>query len=175
MAKKRMVRRALKNVHLLNCDAHELPFPMETFDAVVAESMLVFCDANMVFRQAYRTLKKDGIFAINELTLLSSPPKDLMRWFWDLFHIRPFFKDDWMDLFKQTGFVNIKWQVHSIEFQDDFVSHVRIDGITRYASSILKSLINPSLRSTFFSRDTLQAMIKFLPYIGYGLFTGRKQ
>ena len=39
MAKRRIVRHALKNVELLNCDAHELPFPLETFDVVVSISV----------------------------------------------------------------------------------------------------------------------------------------
>jgi SAM-dependent methyltransferase len=44
-AKKRIAREKVSNkVKAVEADAHALPFPQNTFDAVLAESVLVFCE-----------------------------------------------------------------------------------------------------------------------------------
>ena len=47
-AKKRVAREKVSDkVKVIEGDAHAIPFPSDTFDAVLAESVLIFCEIDM--------------------------------------------------------------------------------------------------------------------------------
>lgn len=163
-----------ERVALSRCDAHELPFVSATFDVAIAESLIVFCDAKRVFSEACRVLKRGGVLGINELTLLGRPPKDFAPWLWALFRIGPRLEEDWLSLFRQNGFVEVTSGVYPARLQEDFFSHLEVDGAVPYLASIVKSVSRRSVRSTFFTKEMLRAGLRLSPYIGYGLFAGRK-
>ena len=60
-------------VKVTEADAHALPFPSDTFDAVLAESVLIFCEKNKVASEVYRVLKPGGVFGDNEATYVKHP------------------------------------------------------------------------------------------------------
>jgi len=74
-AKKRIAKEGVGDrVKTIKADAHELPFPSNTFDVVIAESVLAFCDKKKVSSEIYRVLKPSGVFGNNEGTYLKPPP-----------------------------------------------------------------------------------------------------
>jgi len=77
-AKKRIAReKASSKVKVIEADAHALPFPPNTFDAVLAESVLAFCEKAKVSSEVYRVLKPNGVFGDNEATYVKPPPAQL--------------------------------------------------------------------------------------------------
>ena len=77
-AKKRITREKANNkVKVIEADAYAIPFPPSTFDAVLAESVLVFCEKAKVSSEVYRVLNPDGVFGDNEATYVTPPPAQL--------------------------------------------------------------------------------------------------
>ncbi len=65
------------SMHILSCDAHNLPFQTSTFDgAVVAFGIRNFLDKDKALREMFRVLKPSGIAVILELTI---PRKTIVR------------------------------------------------------------------------------------------------
>ena len=77
-AKKRVTREKVSDkVKVIEGDAHAIPFPSDTFDAVLAESVLIFCEKAKVASEVYRVLKPGGVFGDNEATYVTLPPAQL--------------------------------------------------------------------------------------------------
>jgi len=77
-ARKRIAREKVSDkVKAVEAAAHALPFPSHTFDAVIVESVLVFCEKAKVSSEVYRVLKPGGIFGDNEVTYIKPPPAQL--------------------------------------------------------------------------------------------------
>lgn len=72
-----------KSLHIVSCDAHNLPFPSSTFDgAVVAFGIRNFSDKEKALREMYRVLNPNGIAIILELTV---PRRILVRYLYKLY------------------------------------------------------------------------------------------
>ena len=160
-------------VSLLQGDAHNLQFPDDTFDHVISESLLVFCDVGRVCSEVYRVLKPGGRFGDNELTLLAPPPDELV----DLLHtigIRPLQEREWWQVYASAGFAPVASLVRRISFREQFHSHLQVDGLFGYMAAAVRGLSNSAIRRTFCNRAMPRAARQFLPYVGYGLYVGRK-
>jgi hypothetical protein len=88
--------------------------------------------------------------------------------------VLPLQRDEWQEVFKQAGFSAIACAVYPMNLWDQVVSNLKVDGLGKHLSAILRSTRDPSLRGTFFNRRMLAAARQFVPYIGYGLYTGQK-
>jgi SAM-dependent methyltransferase len=181
--KKRVVKQGLGNkVKVMKADSRRLPFPPSSFDVVIAESVLAFCDAEKVASEVFRVLKPGGVFGDNEGTYLKPPPASLA----DLLSkavgldIQLLSEKDWRVVFEKAGFKNISSRVWPINYKDQFVSQLRIEGLGKYFSSILESIFDPAIRRAFFNkeilfnREMLKLMLQFRQYLGYGLYVARK-
>ncbi len=161
---------------LIEADAHSLPFAENTFDAVIAESVLVFCDQKRVASEAYRVLKRHGVFGDNELTYLKPPPAQLRTMLESIFGtaIRPLLADEWRAVFREAGFSDVASTLYKLHFLEQFSSHIQVDGIRRYFSAFYRGMADPTVRSVFFNKAVLQAALQFSSYVGYGLYVSRK-
>ena len=166
-----------EQVTLVQADIHALDFPAETFDLVIAESVLVFCDKPRATAEVHRVLKRGGVFGDNEFTFLKSPPpewKTLLSSAHFGLDIQPLLSEEWQGLFERAGFVNLSAEVSRLSLREQFVSHIRVDGWRKYLSAVVRGLADPGVRATFFNRDMLRAWREFPRYVGYGLYTFRK-
>lgn len=164
-------------VTIVRGDACELPFPSDAFSVVVVESVLVHVwDRRRVFSEVYRVLKPGGVFGDNELTCLKPPPTGLRNFLTESMGIvtQPLQEDEWRALFREAGFVDVSSSVYAMNELVSFTSHIQVDGFRRYLSALRQSLLNPTIRDTFFRKDMLKAALKFSSYVGYGLYVGRK-
>ena len=180
-AKKRIARERVNNkVKVIEADAHAIPFPPNTFDAVLAESVLVFCEKATVSSEVYRVLKPDGVFGDNEATYVTPPPAQLRSLVSKITgaDVEVLQKDEWLGIYGEAGFEVIHSTVHrlhSTDFVKEVVDELRIDGIRRRLSALLKEFSDPIWRRTFLmDSDALQAIHQLLLYIGYGLYVSRK-
>jgi len=161
-------------VTLLQADAHHLPCNINTFDAVIVESVLVFCDAAQVALEIHRVLKPGGVFGVNELSLLKPSPEELHTLLVDTLGIQTYQEVEWQSIFKRAGFVDVSSTVRRFSLREQLASHIKVDGIRGYLSAMAKGLADLKISRTFINRRMLQAARQFLPFVGYGIYTGRK-
>jgi ubiquinone/menaquinone biosynthesis C-methylase UbiE len=83
-------------------DAHALPFPTGTFDAVLTKSVLVFTDPKRAASEMYRVLKLGGCFGSNELTVLNPLPARSRELLAEL-GINVNFRSEWKAVFMDAG------------------------------------------------------------------------
>lgn len=173
-AQRRVIEEGLvEEVWIVQADAHHLPFRRNTFGRALVESVLVFCRPDRISAEIYRVLTSSGIFCANEITLLSSPPNGLIEMMRDTMHIQAFSERGWLELFQQAGFMGLTSTVHKMRLSDQITSHLRIDGLKKYLSAVIKGVFDAEMRRVFFNRQMLTAARKFLPYIGYGIYRGK--
>ncbi len=162
-----------KQVRIVRGDAHHLPFPDGAFDSVIMESVMVFCDSLRLCSEIYRALRPGGMLGDNELTLLAPPPDDL-RALLATMGIHPRQAHEWQEIYVTAGFVDVTASVRRISFGEQLLSHLKVDGLLGYIAAAIRGLSDSGIRRTFFNREMLRAARQFLPYVGYGLYVGRK-
>jgi ubiquinone/menaquinone biosynthesis C-methylase UbiE len=174
-AQERVFEKGLdKDVALIQADAHCLPFPDDTFDVVVAESVLVFCQVEQAASELLRVLKPAGVLGANELTFLMPPPAQLSTLLFKTLGIHTFQERDWQSIFQRVGFVDVSSTVQKTDLWAQAVSHVKVDGIKRYLAASYEGFADATIRGAFFNKDMLVATLRFASTVGYGVYTGRK-
>jgi len=178
-ARKRITKENVDNtVKTIEADAHKLPFSADTFDAVIAESVLAFCDKKKVSSEVYRVLKAGGAFGNNEGTWLKPPPVQMTSFLSKSFgmHVRLLQEDEWKAVYREVGFEVISSTIYPFNYIKQFFGELRVDGIGRRLSAWLKAFSDPAIRRTIFKmdRETRRGLRQFLSYVGYGLYVSRK-
>lgn len=179
-ARKRIAEEGVSDkVTVIEADAQELPFPADTFDAAIAESVLVFCDQEKVASEVYRVLRPGGVFGDNEATYLKHPPEQLLNLLSESgffgVNIRALPKDQWQLVFREAGFSDVSSTVYEkFSFGEQFLSHLRVDGVRKYLSALSQSIFDPNIRATFFNKDMIGKMREYSSYVNCGLFVCRK-
>jgi SAM-dependent methyltransferase len=163
-----------ESVSVVRADAHRLPFRDSAFDALLAESLLVFCQADLVAAQIDRALKPGGAFGLNELTFLKPPPGELSVLLLDTLGIRARQQAEWQLLLDGAGLITTWSSLHRFSLREQLRSHIAVDGVRGYLSALRRGLSDARLSSTFINRGMLRAARQFLPYVGYGLYAGTK-
>lgn len=161
-------------ISFIRADVHYLPFRDGTFDTALAESVLTFCDADRVSREANRVLKPGGAFGVNELTYLKSPDPALKAMLRLTLKLSPLTDREWKGLFQRSGFVEIVSRISKISLPGQFMSHMKIDGPIAYSRALLKCFFKPAITRAFLSPKMPGAIMKYRSYVGYGLYSGRK-
>jgi ubiquinone/menaquinone biosynthesis C-methylase UbiE len=161
-------------VSLAQANAHWLPFSDALFDAVIAESVIVFCNATAVISEIRRILKPNGMLRMNEVTFLKAPPAGLASLLSSTFGIHAFQQDEWESILRKAGFANVSSSIHRFNLWEQLASHLKADGLKNYLAGTVTGVRDASIRGTFFTREMLAAARDFLPYVGYGLYTGQK-
>ena len=180
-AKKRIAREKVSNkVKAVEADAHALPFPPSTFDAVLAESVLVFCEKAKVSSEIYRVLKPNGVFGDNEVTYVMPPPAQLRSLASKLAgtDVEILQADEWRTIYEGAGFevmLSTVYPLRSTDLVKEVVDELRIDGIRRRLSALLKVFSDSTWRRTVLMEwDMRQEMRQLLSYTGYGSYVSRK-
>lgn len=90
-------------------DVYNLPFPDNTFDLVMAESITVFLDKVKVYREFYRVLKPEGRVADLEMALQAELPAHLRTQLEVCFGTgtNPLPFEEWHDALVQAGFQDV--------------------------------------------------------------------
>lgn len=178
-AQRRIVKEGVGGrVETIRADVHQLPFPSNMFDAVIAESVLAFCDKKEVCSEVYRVLKADGLFGNNEGTYLKPPAAELRSFLSRSYgmDVELLQADEWRAVYTGAGFEVVSSTVYPFDYVKQFFGELRVDGIRRRLSAWLEALFNPTVRRTIFKtdRDTRRRLRQFLSHIGYGLYVSRK-
>lgn len=177
--RKRIIKEKVSNkVKVIEADAHELIFPDNTFDAVIAEAVLVFCDKEKVASEVYRVLKPGGVFGDNEVTYLKPPSDrllDLLSSSVFTINFKPLPENQWRAIFRDAGFFDVSSKIYKYNLWEQLRSRLRADGILKHFSALFKGLSDPTMRIPFFKKDTFKLLLNlFSSHFGYGLYLGRK-
>ncbi len=122
----------------------------------------------------HRILKPEGALGVNELTFLKPPPEKLLVLLRDTLGIQSFQENEWRLIFARAGFADVSSVARRINLWEQLANHIKVDGVRRYLSSLVSGVTDASIRSAFFNKRMLGAARQFLPYVGYGLYAGRK-
>lgn len=174
-ARQRILDRGLIGaVRPVQADAHGLPFAGGSFHAVIIESVLVFCSAGQVMAEVRRVLKPGGVFGGNELTLTRPAPQELKDLLVEMLGIRTQEENEWRKAWEDAGFKDVRSSLHHLKLYEQMLGHLQVDGVQKYLKALRAGLKTPGIRAAFFNRRMLEAALKFISYIGYGIYTGRK-
>jgi SAM-dependent methyltransferase len=165
---------ANQDVRLLQADAHWLPFQDRSFTCVLLESVLVFCDQTRVLSEIQRVLEPGGKILLNEFTFLKPPDASLLSIVKDRMHLEAKQQSEWESLLISSGFRSINSSVYKIRFGVQFSDHLKVDGVRNYFHAMIAGIGDRAIRRNFFNREMLAAARSFLPYVGYGLYSGIK-
>lgn len=177
LTKERIARGGMQdNIRPQIADLQDLPFDKNTFDAVLAESVLVFTDPQKSASEMFRVLKGGGVFGVNEITVSQRPPDSLISLFKQLYPtpVQILEENEWKQVFEEAGFENVTSAVYKFSPWKNFLSHLKIDGPGKILASLYQSVADPELRSLFFRQGILRSTVDLLRYINYGLYTGNK-
>lgn len=177
-AKKRIAREGVgAAVKVTEANAEDLIFLDNSFDCVIAESVLIHCDPKKALPELHRVLKPEGTLGTNETTFLKPPPSELM----ELLRgsslggkIGALQEHEWLAALKEAGFKETSSTVSKLDLTGQFVDHLRVDGIRRYMSALVRGLLDPSMSGPFLNRRMIGAWREYPAYVGYGLYVGKK-
>lgn len=120
-ARQRMQKTHLA-VNLIEGSIEQTSIEKESFDFILAESVLAFVNQQRALQEIYRLLKKGGRFIAIEFTLPATLPSQLAQEIQQFYGFESLLtKKDWVTLLQQAGFHNIRIQKNkSISSQHEF-------------------------------------------------------
>jgi arsenite methyltransferase len=183
-SRERAVREKLTGlVEFKTADAQDLPFPDETFDVVITESVTAFPeDKALAVREYARVTKIGGFVALNESTWLKTPvPPEIVAWAsQDLgANVKPHTAEDWERLLAGAGLQDIIMEVSPISAKEETRGILERYGLGGMLKTMARAfslyLKNPNYRE--FLKSVRQDGITppdLTEYFGYGIYLGRK-
>lgn len=177
-ARKRIAKEGVgAAVKTTEANAEDLSFLDDSFDCVIAESVLIHCDPERTLPELFRVLKPGGTLGANETTFLKPPPSELM----ELLRgsslggkIGALQEHEWLAALKAAGFKDTSSTVSKLDLTGQFVDHLRVDGVRRYVSALVRGLLDPAMSGPFLNRRMIGAWREYPAYVGYGLYVCRK-
>lgn len=165
----------------LVADAEKLPFKDNTFDAVIAESVLAFVKhKEKAVKECVRVAKTGGYIGINECYWAKAPSRDMMKYLSHLYgptweFLAP---AKWANFFKKAGLKGVRVKSANVGTVSQIISEIqRIDirDSVKMLSKFFSGLASPLGRR--YMKEAMSAprsVYKIFEYTGYGLITGRK-
>lgn len=100
-------------------DAHELPFPDDTFQTILVESVTSFTQADRSVPEYYRVLKQTGVLYDREMFIRASAPAERLDEMKSFFRMPSLMKiSEWRDILRDCRFSQIQFLDVS-EMKDD--------------------------------------------------------
>ncbi|NRD80358.1 class I SAM-dependent methyltransferase [Bacillus sp. BRMEA1] len=96
-------------VQLVQGSIENIPFPDNTFDFILCESVLAFVNKPIALNEFYRVLKNNGRLIANEMTInskLSQSDEEEIKEFYAIDSL--LLEEDWKRLLTDSGFQNIE-------------------------------------------------------------------
>ncbi len=102
---------SLDDVSILPCDVENLPFPDQSFDLIICESVLAFTNIRRSLKEIDRVMKEESTLVLNEMTIspsLDQLDREVIQNFYEMPHL--YTKKEWLTLLLDYGFTRIDVQ-----------------------------------------------------------------
>ncbi|WP_379151172.1 class I SAM-dependent methyltransferase [Paenibacillus sp. sgz5001063] len=157
-------------LNFLEGDATSLPFPNESFDVILVESVSIFTDTRKAFSEYFRVLRPGGQLFDREMIQRNPMPADINQEITKFYHIDGLWDiNQWSALVQTIGFIHsqiegpFKFPNSSPELYEQPDAHQQIDAGSFLDRSIWEV-------SNMYNR----IMDSYTEYIGYILVIGTK-
>lgn len=177
-----MVERAASNVRAAGLadsvrvhrgDILELAFPDDTFDRVVAESVVMFVDRARAARELTRVCKPDGHVIDVEAYFVKDTPVDVLESSQELFPGMVLEEPEgWVDLYSSAGLTDIEFISGPAEFVGPRYM-IRDEGLGGFLQFLGRLLTHPAYLRQFAARVPRVRHVQ--PHIEYIVLAGQKQ
>lgn len=162
-------------VQFQTADIFALPFPANTFDLVLAESLTVFLDKVKVYRHVYRVLKPGGRLADLEMSIVKELPPEVDQQLQAYYgpNVHPLSFEGWKKAIEQagleyTGILNPQYVRINVSA---LLQEVKRDWV--FIKQLVKNAKeHPEVVGRI--QKNAEFMRKNHGYFGYGMITGRK-
>lgn len=158
-------------------DVSTLPFPDDSFDVVICESVLDFVpETEVAVRECVRVAKPGGWVGVNEALWLQEPPPGTVQQLQAALDVSIPSRDAWRALWEASGLEDRSMEVYQVGAREETLR--RIDSIgwswllNAWGRAIRLLLTDPAARRAF--RQQLRFPAGALRLTGYGLMAGRK-
>ncbi|MFM9282180.1 class I SAM-dependent methyltransferase [Paenibacillus jiagnxiensis] len=152
-------------VNWVEADIENMPFPPDSFDAVLAESVTLFTSIQTAFDEYFRVLKPGGVLADCEIVLKHDMQQATAQQITEFMDLDGLYKvDEWIQFMENSGFV-VKQPVERTELwdPDQFAEGQKVD-----TSLFLDSAVSQAAAMYF------ELMISNFHYFQNGMFIGKK-
>lgn len=185
-ARRRVDRLALAHkISLATADARRLPFPDESFDAVICESVLAFVpEPGAALAEFARVTRPGGSVGVTEGVWRKPPPLELEAYLVRATGGAHFLSTDaWTALVRNAGLTITAAECRRLsalaQWRDDLARLSRSDlgDYARAWRALLTGLVtSPALRGYVASVwPTSPAIFRMFDWFAYGIFVGRKE
>ncbi len=174
-ARKRAKSQGIYGIRFIRADVCKLPFKSNSFDFVIAESVLSLTDASQAASEIYRVLKGKGTFCDNEVTYIHKPSEEEKRYFATSLgtNVTILLAKEWKHLFRKAGFTRVHAESFKLNTLEDFRSHLAIDGFWKTISGF-GMIFEKRFRSTYLNASLLKQWMRFFRFAGYGIYACKK-
>lgn len=162
-------------------DAEDIPFPDNTFDAVLSESVTAFTDREKSLGEYFRVLKKGGYLGLNEVTWLVQPTAAITEYARTVTGgLNPTDKKDWLASMQKAGFTSIDAEAGPLKKFEQFVGELQMNGSRMpeiFVSFFSDYLSDREFRKSIHHLASAAMKIPrgFLQAFGCGLYVGKKE
>jgi ubiquinone/menaquinone biosynthesis C-methylase UbiE len=162
-------------------DAQQLPFEEAQFDAVIDESVTAFVvDKKNAISEYIRVSKQGGYIGLNEVAWIKTPPPDLAQYITLIMAGADFLTSEgWTALLESSGLKELQVSTHKFDARRQWLDEMQQlnwkESFRAWFRFITQSVTNPAYRK--FTQEVLRVprnIFKFMDYISYGLYVGRK-
>ena len=162
----------------LTADARVLPFPDNTFNVVLLESVNVFFEDKLAaFKEYLRVLKPGGYLGITEMTWLKPPTDDYIELFINAAFTTAHQAEGWKELIAEAGFENVTGNGYTIDPSRESKGRFERYGkgyTLKIIMRMLKLVLTNWESRSFFQDKTSGLSNDIIEYFGYGVFAGQK-
>lgn len=149
----------------------DLPFPDDSFDIVLAESVTIFADIPLALREYRRVLRPEGRLYDREIIAIKKLPAEAKQAIRGFYRVEHLYKEaEWRAMMRQAGFRSQKVigvASFPISSWDDLVYYPDLQ-----QESDPDAYGNESIWETARTYDSLMAA--YSSYLGFGLMQGIK-
>lgn len=162
-------------------DAQQLPFEDARFDVVIDESVMAFiAHKRKALSEYVRVAKSGGHIGLNEVTWVTTPPPELVRYITPILAGADFMSDEgWTALLQESDLKDVQVSRHKFDSRRQLVDEMQQldlkESMRAWYRFMTQSVTNPAYRR--FAGEVLRAprnIFRFMDHIGYGLYVGRK-
>ncbi|MBN1955050.1 MAG: methyltransferase domain-containing protein [Anaerolineae bacterium] len=160
-------------------DVRNLPFAAGLFDAVIAESVLVFFDDKReVIGECARVTRRGGYVGITEMTWLGPPAPEAVEYYRRVVYADALQAGEWIELLQQVGLEDVTGNAQRVNIPQESRGRFERYGCRGIMQVLLRTLVTLYRDRT--AREFMQDVTGSLPKdmmrdMGYGVYAGRKE